>query len=234
MFVQRWLDDVRLECARRHLPPIYVDRLVSELSDHLTEIMEDSMSMEASEHPSALLGSAGEIVAAASSEYRRRRFSGRHPWLAFVVAPTLTLPVLWWASLVALVFLVKGMGFDSDNPTVTAEISHWTNEMLPFAVVATLVLPVVVAATVFCRLAVKTAVSRRWILACCLVLAIVGGAANSSVSLPTPGTKGTLAFGFGFSLPPSPQQLAQFMLPLLIGCWVLHLGRRPSSSIAES
>jgi hypothetical protein len=234
MLVQRWLDDIRLECGRQHLPPVYVDRLVGELSDHLTELMEDSMSMEASEHPSALLGSASEIVAAATSEYRRRRFSGRHPWFAFIVAPILTLPILWAASLLLFVFGAKTIGFDSDNPTVTEEFSRWANEMAPFAVVVTLVLPVVVAAIVFCQLAIKTAVSRRWVLACCFVLAIIGGAANSSVSLPTAGTKGSVAFGFGISLPPSSQQLAQFMLPLLIGCWILNLGRRATPTFMAS
>lgn len=83
--------------------------------------------MEASEHPAALLGSASEIVAAATSEYRRRRFSGRHPWLAFVVAPILTLPLLWAASMLLLVFGANVMGFDSDNPTVTADISRWAS-----------------------------------------------------------------------------------------------------------
>jgi hypothetical protein len=234
MSVQRWLDEVRTECGRRYLPPAYVERLVDELSDHLTELMEDSMSMEAFEHPPTLLGSASEIVVAASSEYRRRRFSGRHPWFAFVVAPILALPILWAASLWLLVFVANAAGFDSDNPTATVEISNWANEMLPFAVAATLVLPVVAATIAFCRLAIKTAISRRWILACCLVLAILGGAANSSVSLPTPGTKGSVAFGFGVSVPPSPQQLAQFMLPLLIGCWALHLGRRPTATFAGS
>ena len=232
MPVQRWLENVLAECGRQHLPPVYVERLVGELSDHLTEFMEDSKSMDASELQPTLLGSASEIAAAATGEYRRRRFSGRHPWLAFVVAPIITLPLLWAASVVLLVFGAKALGFDSDNPTVTADISRWASGMLPFAVVATLVLPVVVATISFCRLAVKSAVSQRWILACCVILAIVGGAANSSVSLPTPGTKGSVAFGFGVSLPPSPQQLAQFMLPLLIGCWMIHLGRRPTASFA--
>ena len=232
MLDQHWLNDVRMECGRQRLPPIYVDRLVAELSDHLTELMEDSKSMEASELQPTLLGSASEIAAAATSEYRRRRLSGRHPWLASVAAAILTLPLLWAASVLLLVFGAKLLGFDSDNPTVTDDISRWASGMLPFAVVATLVFPIVVATIAFCRLAVKSAVSQRWILACCVILAIVGGAANSSVSLPMPGTKGSVAFGFGVSLPPSPQQLAQFMLPLLIGCWVLHLGRRPTVSFA--
>lgn len=234
MSVQRWLENVRTECGRQHLPPVYVERLVGELSDHLTEFMEDSKSMDASELQPTLLGSASEIAVAASSEYRRRRFSGRHPWLVFVIAPILALPVLWAASLLSIVFIARAMGFYSDNQSVTNEIASWANEILPFAVVATLVLPVVVATFAFCRLAVKSAVSRRWILACCVLLAIVGGAASSSVSLPMPGTKGSVAFGFGFSVPPSPQQLGQFMLPLLIGCWMLHLGRRPTDTFVGS
>ncbi|QDT71715.1 hypothetical protein I41_08750 [Lacipirellula limnantheis] len=225
MSVQRWLEEVRTGCRRRRLPSAYVERLVGELSDHLTDLMEDTMSMEAFERPSTLLGSASEIVAAASSEYRRRRFSGRHPWLAFVIAPTLSLPILWAGSLSLLIFGAKALGFASESPTATAETSHWATQMLPFAVFGTLILPIVVAAVAFCLLAVKTAVSRRWMLACCLILAIVGGAANSSVSLPSPGTKGSVAFGFGVSLPPSPQQIAQFLLPLLIGCWMLHVGQ---------
>jgi hypothetical protein len=230
MSAQRWLDAVRMECERQRLPPVYIERLVDELSDHVRELMEDSMSKEAYERPPTLLGTANEVVAAATSEYRRRRFSGRHPWLAFIIAPILALLILWAASLLSFVLAAKALGFKSDNPTVTAEVSRWAHEMIPFAVVATLVVPIVLASIAFCRLAVKTAVSRRWMLACLLVVAVIGGAANSSVSLPGPGTQGSVAFGFGVSLPPSPQQLAQFMLPLLIGYKVLQLGRRGRAS----
>lgn len=84
------------------------------------------------------------------------------------------LPILWAGSLLMFIFGAKALGFASESPTATAETSHWATEILPFAVLATLILAVVVATLVFCRLAIKTAVSRRWLLACCLVLAIVG------------------------------------------------------------
>jgi hypothetical protein len=222
MPVRHWLESIRKECARQGLPPSYVERLVSELSDHVTEFNEGSNSMEANERQPSVLGSASEIAAVATSEYRRRRFSGRHPWLAFVIAPTLALPLLWATSLCLFVLAAQAMGFDSDNPTVSAENTRWVNEMLPIAVMTSLVLPVIAATIAFCRLAIKSAVSRRWMLLCCAILAVLGGAANSSVSLPSEGAKGSVAFGFGFSLPPSPQQFAQFILPLLIAFCVIR------------
>jgi hypothetical protein len=193
----------------------------------------NSMSMEAPEHL-PLLGSTGEIVAAATSKCKRRRFSGRHPWLAFIVGPTLVLPLLWAASLVLFIFVAGAIGFRSDNPTVTTQSSDLANEMLPFVVVALLIVPIVASTVVFCRLVAKTAVSRRWGLACCLLLAFIGGAATASISMPTLGSKGSVAFGFGVSLPPSRQQLAQFILPLLVGSWTLHFGRRPRGTCAKS
>ena len=47
MDAPQWLNELRAELARHNLPPFYVERLVSELSDHFTDFMEDRMSTDA-------------------------------------------------------------------------------------------------------------------------------------------------------------------------------------------
>ena len=83
----------RAELARRKLPPLYVERFVSELSDHLTDWREDRMSTDAKDLHGVFerLGSPGQVAASAAQEYRRARFSRRHPVLMFVVLPLVAL-----------------------------------------------------------------------------------------------------------------------------------------------
>lgn len=222
MLAHPWLKTVRRECRRLHLPPLYVERLMGELSDHLTDVMEDSMSTDASEFQVSRLGSPNEIAAAATHEYRRGRFSGRHPWLAFVVMPVVTLPLLWAASILAFIFGAKALGFDSEALTASAEMSRRMELTLPFVVMAMLLAPIAAAAIGFCRLAVNAALSWKWILTACAILAVVGGMATANVALPTANSMGTASFGFGVNWHPSAQQLLQFALPLSIGCWVIY------------
>jgi hypothetical protein len=42
-----WREELKEELVRQGLPPAYIERLVQELCDHLDDVMEESMSMEA-------------------------------------------------------------------------------------------------------------------------------------------------------------------------------------------
>ena len=102
MDVQLWLEQVRRCCRKQHLPAVYVQRLVDELADHHFDLMEDSMRMDANaskttspnltDSTTARLGSPLDVAARAAQEYRQTRFCGRHPILAFVVLPIVSLP----------------------------------------------------------------------------------------------------------------------------------------------
>ena len=75
-----WLDDVRQRLARqRVLPPSYVQRFVEELSDHLDDLKEESMEVDAISR----LGEPEQVADAAVAAYRRRSSPGRHPTVTF-------------------------------------------------------------------------------------------------------------------------------------------------------
>ncbi len=83
---RQWLDSLRDEFARRKLSPKYAERMISELTDHFHDFMEDQMSKDARdskeldrESLERELGSPADIGAAAAEQYRRQRFAGRHP-----------------------------------------------------------------------------------------------------------------------------------------------------------
>jgi len=215
---QRWLDELRAELARNKLPPFYVERLVSELSDHVTDFMEDRMSTDAKDLHGVFqrLGAPGQVAASAASEFRKQRFSRRHPVLMFVVLPIVALPLLWCAKTALIIALIKLLGIKEGKV-----VGPWTGAAMLYAFVFATIVPVTIAALFFCRLAARAHVDRKWLLAACGLLAVVGGAAVTQLSLPTETTNGSLSFGFGFSPNPSPMQIAQFLAPLAICAWAL-------------
>ena len=153
MDVRQWLEDLRNEFVRQKLPPLYVERLVAELSDHLNDFMEDQMSMDATDLYDAVrpLGLPSEIAARAAAEYRGRRFSGRHPVVAFVLLPIVSLPLLWAAAFCSLLILLLALGIESGGTATTGPIADWARWSLPAIVLGILVLPVVLSAAFFCR-----------------------------------------------------------------------------------
>jgi hypothetical protein len=227
-----------------------VDRLARELSDHLFDVMEDSMSTDAQgfQFAASQMGMPQEVAATAANEYRQQRFSSRHPVLMFVVLPIFTLPVLWAASFCGLILAIKGLGLDE---TFSAA-NEWATATTPILISAIFLVTIAFAAFLYSRLAAKAAVSWKWTLGACVIFALIGGTAFSNVTLPkrvaaagdlpalasqrapmvpVPGqsdTNGSLTLGFGVSQNPSPQQMLQFALPLAIGGWAIYRQSRLS------
>jgi hypothetical protein len=227
-----WLENLRNELVRQKLPPFYVERLVSELSDHVNDFMEDPMRMDATDLHDAVrpLGLPSEIAASAAAEFRGQRFSGRHPVVAFVLLPIVSLPLMWAAPIVAMLAFAKVLGLESGGAVTTwPPIADWANWCVPVIIFGILDLPIVLSAAFFCRLASKTAMSWKWSIGACSILALVGGLAIIQVVLPTPDHQGHITLGFHFTQHPSLSQIVQFALPLVIGGWVVwgQMGRRP-------
>lgn len=99
MSAPHWLDQFAAELRRQHLPAGYRARLLDELADHLSELEQETTSMEAQLLLEERIGRPDIIAAEARSEYTRRTFAGRHPVLTFGVAP---IPILL-ATLISLV-----------------------------------------------------------------------------------------------------------------------------------
>ena len=230
-----WLNELRVELARRKLPPLYVERFVLELSDHFSDCMEDRMSTDAKDLHGVFqrLGSPGQVASSAAQEYRRAKFSRRHPVLMFVLMPVLALPVLWFAKIMLVLLLVKALGIEEGGAVgIQSAIWRGADAALPYVIVAMTAVPVAIAAAFFCRLALRADVNWKWALASCSLLAIIGGAAVAQLALPTETSKGSLSFGFGISTHPSPAQMLQFLLPLAIGGWAIwrQVGRHGGHS----
>jgi hypothetical protein len=139
----------------------------------------------------------------------------------FLLLPIVTLPLLWLLPIFCLVWGMKALGIDSAN-TALRDLSPAWNTIVQIVVMAYVLTPIAVAAAFFCRLATKSAVSWKWTLAACAIMALIGGAAFAQVTFPTAATRGTLMLGFGVSQNPSPQQMLQFALPLAIGGWAIY------------
>lgn len=223
MDAKHWLRELRTELVRRKLPPAYVERFVLELSDHLTDLMEDRMSTDAKDLHGVFdrLGQPDQVALSAATEYRRARFSRRHPLLMFVVLPIFSLPVLWVGYVALMLAAAKFLGLETGKVDTSTRLWQWANAGVPFVVLGMLLVPVAAAAFFYCRLAARAAVSWQWTLAACVVLALMGGLAMTNFVLPTEYTQGQFSIGYGLSLHPSASQVLQFLLPLSIGGWAV-------------
>jgi hypothetical protein len=208
---------------QRKLPSEYVARLVTELSDHLVDFLEDPMSTDAKDLHGVFqrLGEPAHVAARAAREHRQARFSRRHPVVMFVVLPILALPVLWFASLFAVVMLLSFLDLQWGSPAIGGPIWQRASACLPFVVVAILVLPASLTAAFFCAKARKAMVDWRWTLAACTLLAVISGLAAIEVMLPEGQFHGRILFGFSLKRYPSASQTLQFLLPLAICGWTI-------------
>ena len=194
MNAQQWLDQFRGELDRHKLPPLYSERLLSELSDHITDFLEDPMSTEALDRPNAsrTLGRPAEVAQTAASEYRQRKFLGRHPLLGFVALPIVTLPVLWAVTVFTFAMVAKLCGFGSNGTLSTAELPPWVNYSLATVVFGLVLVPIALAAWLFCYVARSSGVTTKWPLIACLILAVIGSPAFLDVALPGTNQRGLL------------------------------------------
>jgi uncharacterized membrane protein YhaH (DUF805 family) len=227
---QQWLEQVQRELRRQKLPPLYVERFLSELSDHIFDSVEDPMSTDARDlHKLAhRLGAPREIAATAAHEFRKAHFCRRHPVLMFVALPLVSLPLIW----VTIVFVIVGIGkaIYAASGAASGAVSSGPPESimssLPFVMLALIAVPVAVCAIAFCRLAARASVSWKWMLAACCILALVGSMAFADIGVPTGGPmrgkNGQLMLGLGVTKHPRPSQLFQFAVPLAIGGWALY------------
>ena len=236
MDAQQWLEQLHVALARQKLPPFYVERFVDELSDHLNDFLEDRMSTDAKDLRGVFhrLGTPAAVAATAAGEFRKQRFSTRHPVLTFVVFPVVALALLWTGAILSLVFAAQAVSW-LNGSAPGERYPEWMLASMPVVACVVVMLPLVLCAAWFCRIARRAAVGWKWPLGACLVLAIIGGAAFFDMKIapidrglihgtqfrdvnpppPSP-NNGQLMFGFGVNKYPRPWQIAQFSLPLAV------------------
>lgn len=221
---RKWREELKGALDRQRVPPPWRDRLIEELEDHLSDLKENTMSMNARIGPSAeeRLGMPQELAAAAATEYRRLGFLARRPLLTYVVGPLLVVPVLFIAWLLASMTLVGGAAaaaatlFDlpSQEPFPGGELIA-LGTTLSFRFV-----PFALAAWLFCSLARRHSQDWRWTIVACAMIGIFAALLVATVQAATPSAQGMLTVGV--ALPPQ-GYLAPFqaLAPLAIGALFL-------------
>lgn len=220
------LETLRARLLGRGLPSHYVARLVDELADHVCDLTEErAMSTEDAVLCTLeeRLGTPEQLVESAAKNYRGRTLPGRHPVIAFLIAP-IPATLLGFA---AFVFL--GFGLLELSPLVLGEafrLEGKTGDQWPAAAVgaawslhyAAKIVPPALVAALFCVLAYRARLQPRWALGACALVALVAAMYTSSMVLPVDPGKGQYSIGLGLgTCMLRPMQLAQLATPLAVG-----------------
>lgn len=231
-------DELQSELKRRGLPRAYVARLLAELDDHYTDLVEErnsrmgaarKLNLE-SDDAQQRLGEPTQLAIFAAEQYRERSFFGRHPVLTFLVGP---LPLLWLGlTICGILFFAIGLlmqGFDM----VWTHLFKWSflsipEENHPFvqamilAVMswAALVVPSLLAAWVLCRVAARNALDWKWPVLGCGILSAAAGISWVSYRIKTIDQVGTFMVGLQLNSSISSMLatfLPRFALAMVIG-----------------
>lgn len=239
-----WLERVAEELARQGMPARVRRRLLDELRDHIDDLTEGGQKMASDKDLERQMGPADELAAGAAAQYRQSSWVRRHPLLVFGMAPVpLTIGFL------ALYLVLSGVAgyalfalrygpdaYESVPRDVLERVTLLHSHTVGFV-------PFLALVVVFGRLAVKYRVSGWWLTAAAVQVAILGGVVASQVILSD--VPGNSQFMVGFTLPPwvlsngavnalSPppwRQLAQLVLPLIVG-WVFLRAARRQQAVA--
>jgi len=232
---QPWLDEVRAGLVGHALPPAYIRRFMDELYNRFQDIMEENMSTEAG--VLSRLGEPSQVAKAAVTAYRRRSFLGRHPvaaFLVFGVSPIVSLILVFVLNVLGIAAIFKIF----EPCLMSIGDPHRTTPPGPVGLAATdylfsllyIIIPAVLTTVLYCKLAKWLGVARAWMVASCVVLAImvipcwhttvVGAGPGVVVELWIPGLHGQSWMPPSI-LPP----LLQILVPVAIGWWFMRRTR---------
>ena len=181
----QWFDALRLELQHRRLPPRYVERLIQELTDHVNDLTEENLRMEAppSLEMERTIGTPAEVAEAAAAQYPKPHFCGSHPIMTFVVLPIPLVLLTFALSIATLAGTWEGIEFvlerlfgiaDSDDSLrqwlARAPEASW---MVGFGIV---IVPLTLAMIVLRKLAAVSGKSWRWLLVACLLVLVAAKA----------------------------------------------------------
>lgn len=218
---RQWCDQLRSDLRRQNLPPVYIERLIEELSDHSIDLQKENPSMDA-QNAFDCLGNTQRLADVAGHEFRSRTFAGRHPWLTFIIAPFAFVPLVFAALVIGPIGLLYASAtffewaIGDSMPEFTRQTEAWC--MWGFEGYVRFV-PFAVAAWLFCCWGQRNNM-HRWALAACSIVALFAGIMVTSSTLSNDDhTGGTWTIGFAFH--PNLRQLIQLVVPLAIAAWLL-------------
>lgn len=209
-------DELQSELKRRGLPRAYVARLLAELDDHYTDLLEERNSRMGaarkldfdSQNAEQRLGKPTELAIYAADQYQVQSFFGRHPVLTFLFGP---LPLLWFGLVVcsiaffAIGYLVQAIDmawvavFKSSFLSMSGpEENHPFVQAVVLAIMCwgALVIPSLLAGSILCRVAARNALHWKWPAMGCGILAAIAGISWVSYQIKTIDRVGTFMVGF--------------------------------------
>ena len=225
MVSRSWLERVDSEMARRGVPAGRRSRLLAELGDHLEDLTEGGKRMSEIEL-NDVLGRPEALAERALTEYRKESWIRRHPLWVFGFTP---LP----AALLGLtLYLLLAFGAAWLLECAFGELPvRGDHEMLARSIITAYgftvgLVPFVACAVLFGRLAVRSKVSRWWLV---IAVAQVGTVAwMVVVSWTFSDVPGQSQFLIGLLFPPwrNLNSWLQLALPLAVGMMYLRAGAR--------
>jgi hypothetical protein len=169
MPMRLWLEQARQTLLQRGLPEHYVDRLLTEWSDH-----------EAESNSPTTLGLPANLLMNAVREYRRGRFAGERPLLAFVVLPVVLVILVGAMYTVVAEVVLQGLSWLAGTAALpvmtwaTVVAMHLLGFVTPMAVLA------------LCRALQRNAGRPRvWFLSTCGLVMILAAFLVGRCELPT-------------------------------------------------
>jgi hypothetical protein len=217
-----WFEDLHRRLIRHDLPRSYVQRFMEEVTDHLEDLKEKTMGSEAEAY--ARLGQSEQVAEAAVAAYRRRSFLGRHPvaaLLVFAVSPVISLGVLTsltFVGLMALAVTAERLGLIDCNGIM--RLGATARATLTYALtLAAIMVPSMILSFLYCGLARRTVVGRKWMVLPSGVLAVTAAAVYCQVTLSDMPGDGSIFIGLGAR---GMMQAVQFFVPPACGWWFIR------------
>lgn len=198
MNTQRF-EDLSRRLLRAGIAPRHVQRLITELeahfSDLVTELRSTGLPPAESESQAAVrLGTDDVLAANILARPELQSWARQWPWLAFVLLPLLALPVQFVLSMVAAVgvvaFSTQVLGLTALHPGAV----HWVVGALQ--AYAVWIAPLVTAGA-GCLLAVRCGAPVTWPIVGSTLVALLGAATNASFAWSPAVPRGALSAGIG-------------------------------------
>ena len=240
-------DELRAELRRRGLPRAYIERLLAELDDHFSDLLEERNSTMSAARKLQIepddmqqrLGEPTQLAIFAAEQYHSRSFWGRYPWFTYLVMPLPLWVACWIACWLALSAIVLGIVYitpESWRASIQPHEYPWTQAIL-LALVCwyVMVVPPIATAWSLCRIAQRNSLDWRWPAFGCALLAIV--AATFSVSYRLSSAPGDGRFMIGFDVAASFPWFALTFLPkfaLALGIGLLLIRRAQQKSTSDN
>jgi hypothetical protein len=206
------LDKLRSELARRGLPRAYIERLLSELDDHCTDLLQErSTTMGAarklqveSDDLQQRLGDPTQLAIFAAEQYHARSFWGRHPLVTYLIAPLPLFAVCWLAFGVTVGLFVNAIQYGVNalgwTEWVTANLGndhfYLQATMIAFLCWYITVLPPLTAAWMLCRTCRRNVLDWRWPVLGCALLAVAASIFTATFHIMTDTNKSAFSMGF--------------------------------------